>query len=284
MERYILNLSCQDQIGVVAAVSGFLAQHNGIIIESAQCRDATTGKFFMRTVFESENPIFYLETFTVAFATIKSNYNLDYQIYNQKQRTKMMLMVSRATHCSYDLLHRYAARYSDHAEIVAIVSNHTDHEKVAEWHNIPFYHFDITPSNKTEQETKIFDIFQKLECDLMVLARYMQILSPDLVQKVYGKAINIHHSFLPSFKGAKPYHQAFDRGVKIVGATAHYVSNDLDEGPIIEQEVTRVDHVYNPNKFAEIGKDVEALVLARAIGYHVERRIIINENKTVVFK
>lgn len=284
MERYILNLSCQDKIGIVAAVTGFLAQHNGFIIESAQCGDETTGNFFMRVVFESDASIFHKTAFTAAFAAIKERFNLDYQLYNKKQRTRILVLVSKASHCLNDLLHRFVHGNSESAEIVGVVSNHTDLKKMTKWYDLPFYHLPITPENKSDQEAKIYDLFQELNCDLMVLARYMQILSPDLVQKVYGRAINIHHSFLPSFKGAKPYHQAFDRGVKIIGATAHYVSNDLDEGPIIEQEVIRVDHVHNPNKFVELGRDIESLVLAHAVRYHIERRIILNKHKTVVFR
>lgn len=192
-------------------------------------------------------------------------------------------MASKQGHCLNDLLHRYANKTLD-IEIPAVISNHPDLEKTTKWHDIPFHHLPVSDKNRDEQESKLLELIEKLEIDLVVLARYMQVLSPNLTKQLHGKAINIHHSFLPSFKGAKPYHQAFDKGVKIIGATAHYITNDLDEGPIIEQEVIRVNHAHTPEQMVALGHDIERTVLSRAVKYHIEQRVLLNGNKTIVFK
>ncbi len=278
-KTYILTLSCKDTKGIVAAVSGFLAENGCFILESAQLGDASTGNFFMRSVFTSSDKLASLED---NFQKIADEFTMDWKLHDQSVKPRLLLMVSKQGHCLNDLLHRYASG-SLAIEIPAIISNHPDMEEMANWYNIPFHHLPITTKTKSKQEDQIFELIKNLDIDLTVLARYMQIISPNLVEKFYGKAINIHHSFLPGFKGAKPYHQAFDRGVKIIGATAHYVSNELDEGPIIEQEVTRVNHIHTPDKLLSIGQDIESIVLTRAVTYHIEHRIMLNGTKTVVF-
>lgn len=278
--KFILIFTCKDTKGIVAAVSNFLLENDGFILESAQIGDDTTGQFFMRTVFTSAIKYDILvDQFGVKVA---NNFQMNWKLYDTKSPLRLLLMVSKQLHCLNDLLHRYASKEL-FIEIPAIISNHLDAEKIANWYDIPFYHFPVSPENKEEQENKVLNIIKENNIDLTVLARYMQVLSPKFVDNIYGNAINIHHSFLPSFKGAKPYHQAFARGVKIIGATAHYVSNELDEGPIIEQEVSRVDHAHTPEEFVNLGKDIESKVLSLAVKYHTEHRIILNGNKTVVF-
>lgn len=281
-KQYTLTLSCHDIVGIVAAVSGFMAENSCFIIESAQMGDPFTAKFFMRTVFESHNNSNNQNSLKQKFTPIADKFGMEWEIYDNSVKPRVLIMVSKQGHCLNDLLHRYASG-SLPVEIPAVISNHTDMEKLVNWFEIPFYHLPVNSDNREAQEAKILDIIAKENIDLTVLARYMQVLTPDIVSKIYGKAINIHHSFLPGFKGAKPYHQAYDRGVKIIGATAHYVSNDLDEGPIIEQEVTRVNHSHTPDKLLSIGQDIESIVLTRAVQYHIERRVILNGNKTVVF-
>lgn len=276
---YILTLCCRDTQGIVASVAGFLHDHQGFIVESAQFGDPSIQQFFMRTVFQTHET---MTTIRKAFNPIAHRFSMQWQLHDPNQPTRMIIMASRQEHCLNDLLQRTENGRLP-AKVVGIISNHSSAKKVASWYEIPFYHLPVSPENKAEQEQKIWNIFQKNDANLLVLARYMQILSPILVEKIYGQAINIHHSFLPSFKGAKPYHQAFERGVKIIGATAHYVSNDLDEGPIIEQEVVRVGHANTPDDLISLGQDIEAIVLARAIKYHAQHRVIINGNKTVVF-
>ncbi len=274
---YILTLSCKDTAGIVAAVSGFLHKEGGFILESAQFGDFSTDKFFMRCEFEinaDETPL--KEKFA---RDVAEKFNMDWKIYNKNYKMKTLIMVSKFDHCLNDLLNRPLP-----IDIVGVVSNHADFKGVTEWNNIPFYHLPVTKETKPQQETALLDIIEKTGAELIVLARYMQVLSADLCEKLSGRAINIHHSFLPSFKGAKPYQQAYDKGVKIIGATAHYVTSDLDEGQIIEQEIRRVDHSYKPAELVEIGRDVESVVLARAIQYHLEHRVLLNGNKTVVFR
>ncbi len=280
---YILTLSCHDVKGIVAAVSGFLARHDGFILESAQFGDASTGRFFMRTVFQAGDSTPSVDMLREKFSLIASQFAMRWELYDTSRKPRILVMVSKQGHCLNDILHR---RFTGTLpiDIPAVISNHQALEEMAAWHKIPFHHLPVTPDNKHEQEQQVMRLIQTLEIDLVVLARYMQILSPALSELLYGKAINIHHSFLPSFKGAKPYHQAYDRGVKLIGATAHYVDNTLDEGPIIEQEVIRVDHTQTPQQLVAQGCDIENLVLARAIKYHIERRVIINDTKTVVFK
>ncbi len=282
--RYILTLSCPDVRGIVAAVSGFLSDNLGFIIESAQFGDASTGQFFLRIEFSIEQGGIGEDALKKLFHDkVAERFAMQWQIARKDKKSRVLIMVSKFGHCLNDLLYRYKTGQLA-IEIPAIISNHTDWQQVAKWHEIPFYHLSVDANNKVQQEKKILEIIDANNIDVVVLARYMQILSPDLCKALEGRAINIHHSFLPSFKGAKPYHQAFDRGVKLIGATAHYVTNDLDEGPIIEQEVARVDHTYQPDDLAAIGHDTECAVLARALKYHIEHRVLLNGKKTVVFR
>lgn len=279
MNTFILTLSCPDKKGIVAAISNHLLTQDANIVESAQYSDPSTRAFFMRVVFESKN---FEQKLSEDFKDLATSFSMQYHLKNKSRKTRTLILVSKASHCLNDLLHRV---YSDQLsiEIPSIVSNHNTLEKMASWHQIPFHHLPIENKDKASQEQKILELIDKLDIELVILARYMQILSPNFCQKVHGKAINIHHSFLPSFKGAKPYFQAYDRGVKLIGATSHYVTENLDEGPIIEQEVIRVNHTYTPQMLTKVGNDVESLVLAKAIEYHVERRVMIDGNKTVVF-
>lgn len=281
--RYILTLSCPDVKGIVAAVSTFLAEHDGFIIESAQFGDASTERFFMRTTFEAGSKAPDDRAITALFTPIAKRFHMEWQLNDVNARPRVLLMVSKEGHCLNDLLHRQAANWLK-ISIPAVVGNHADLRMMAEMRNIPFHHLPVTPENKSEAEKKLLTLVQDLNIDLVVLARYMQVLSPETCRLLRGRAINIHHSFLPGFKGAKPYHQAYDRGVKIIGATAHYITEDLDEGPIIEQEVIRVDHTHSPDDLKSLGQDIERQVLARAVKYHAERRVLLNGNKTVVFK
>jgi formyltetrahydrofolate deformylase len=281
-KRYILTLSCEDTIGIVAAVTSFLSDHDGFILESAQFGDASTNKFFMRCNFEAGEKAPTREEIAEKFTPIAEKFSMKWELYNEEYKPKLLLMVSKEGHCLNDLLHRWHVGALP-VEIAAVIGNHEDLKPMADFHNIPFHHLPVTKDTKAEQEGQIYKIVQELNIDLVVLARYMQILSDDLCQKLRGRAINIHHSFLPSFKGAKPYHQAYDRGVKIIGATAHYVTKDLDEGPIIEQEVIRVDHTQGAENLRALGQDIERQVLARAVKYHTEQRVILNGHKTVVF-
>ncbi len=275
-KKYILTLSCPDTIGIVAEVSGFLAADKCNILESAQFNDIANNKFFMRVVFAAP------EKFDIAsFEKTGAKFNMEWEINDAASKTRVLIMVSRAGHCLNHLLHRKRIGTLN-IEVPAVVSNHDTLRDMAEWHKIPFHHLPV--DNKKEQEAKILQLVEDLDIDLVVLARYMQILSPELSARLKGRAINIHHSFLPSFKGAKPYYQAFERGVKIIGATAHYVTDALDEGPIIDQEVIRVDHTYAPEQLISAGSDIENLVLARAVQYHIEHRVLLNGNKTIVFK
>lgn len=279
-KRYILTLSCKDMHGIVAAVSGFLAQSGGFIIESAQFGDFSTGRFFMRTEFDAAHDAASIRT---QFAPLAEKFSMEWSLYDLQKKPRLLILVSKEGHCLNDLLHRYRTGGLG-VEIPAVVSNHTHLKQMVDWHDIPFVHLPITPETKQSQEQALLKIIDEQKIDLVVLARYMQILSPDLCKALRGRAINIHHSFLPSFKGAKPYHQAFTRGVKLIGATAHFVTQDLDEGPIIEQEVARVDHTHKPEDLVAIGQDSECIVLARALKYWTEHRVLLNGNKTVIFR
>lgn len=282
-KRYILTLSCQDTVGIVAAVSGLLRDSYCFIVESGQWGDVSTGKFFMRTVFDTQPGAPAYDKLRAKIEGVAFDFSMDFQLHDVSNKPKILLMVSKQGHCLNEILHRWASGLL-HADIMAVISNHLDLQQMVKWYNIPFYHFPVTEQTRPQQEGKIYEVIQQHHIDIVVLARYMQVLRPAFVNKIYGKAINIHHSFLPGFKGARPYHQAFDKGVKIIGATAHFVSNELDEGPIIEQEVTRVDHTQTPDKLLAIGQGVESQVLSRALQYLVERRVLLNGNKTVVFK
>jgi formyltetrahydrofolate deformylase len=282
-DQFILILKCPDRKGVVAAVSGFLADNDASILESNHFNERMTDQFYMRTVFRQDGEgMPPLEALRKGFDLIARRFNMEWELFDASIKPKVLIAVSKFGHCLYDLLHRWRSGILP-VDIVGVVSNHDDMRSFVEWSGIPYFHLPVTKDTKAEQEAAFLGLVKDLDVDLVVLARYMQILSPDLCRALSGRCINIHHSFLPSFKGAKPYHQAFERGVKIIGATAHYVTTDLDEGPIIEQGVQRVDHGDTPDDLVEIGRDVECNVLARAVLWHVERRIVVNGRKTVVF-
>jgi formyltetrahydrofolate deformylase len=285
--EYILTLSCVDQRGIVHRVSGFLSDHGCNIIDSAQFGDAQSQTFFMRVHFSSEDATTTDVALRSAFAELAATMQMNWQLHDAFKKPRVLLMVSKIGHCLNDLLFRYKSGLLP-VEIPAIVSNHTDFYQLAASYNIPFHHLPLaagaSPEAKQQQEQRVLELISANEVDLVVLARYMQILSPSMCEALRGRAINIHHSFLPSFKGAKPYYQAHERGVKLIGATAHFVTGDLDEGPIVEQDVERVDHAMNPETLTAIGRDVECVVLARAVKWFVEHRILLNGHKTVVFK
>jgi formyltetrahydrofolate deformylase len=285
--EYILTLSCLDQRGIVHRVSGFLAGHGCNIIDSAQFGDAQSQLFFMRVHFSAEDGSVSDKVLRDDFAALAGTMQMNWQLHDASKKPRMMLMVSKIGHCLNDLLFRYKSGLLP-VEIPAIVSNHTDFYQLAASYNIPFHHLPLatgaSDAAKRTQEERVLEIIKTNDIDLVVLARYMQILSPEMCTELKGRAINIHHSFLPSFKGAKPYAQAHDRGVKLIGATAHFVTGDLDEGPIIEQGVERVDHAMDTDTLTSIGRDVESVVLARAVKWFVEHRILLNGHKTVVFK
>jgi len=281
-QRYILTLSCQDVAGIVAAVAGVLSDNHCFIVESGQWGDASTGKFFMRTVFDAQTGAPSCDQLKKKMEGVAFDFGMDIRLYTPNVKPRILVLVSKESHCLNDILHRWASGLLA-ADVMGVVSNHPDLERMVKWYNIPFYYLPVTNDTRADQENKIYDIMQQQRVDILVLARYMQVLRSAFVTKIYGKAINIHHSFLPGFKGARPYHQAFDKGVKLIGATAHFVSDELDEGPIIEQEVVRVDHTYTPDRLLALGRTVESLVLSRALDYLVERRVMLNEHKTVVF-
>jgi len=282
MHRFVLTLSCPDRTGIVAAVANFLLEHQCSIVDSAQYGDAGDKLFFMRVCFAPEQPM-QAATIRTLFQPIAERFAMRWAIHDMAIKHRVMIMVSKHGHCLNDLLYRYRIGALP-IEIPAIVSNHRDFYQLSAANDIPFHYLPVNKDNKARQEQKLVELFEEERCDLLVLARYMQILSPQLCARLKEHAINIHHSFLPSFQGAKPYQQAHDRGVKLIGATAHYVTQDLDEGPLIEQDVARVDHAMNVEDFAAAGRDVECAVLARAVKWHVEHRILLSGNRTVVFK
>ena len=278
---YVLTLSCQDRPGIVHAVSGFLFQHGGNIEEAAQYNDHDTGLFFMRVQFAcAQLSQAELRERLGAFA---EPFGMRWGLHPLAQPLRTVLCVSREGHCLNDLLFRWKSGLLP-LDIRAIVSNHRDFYQLAASYNVPFHHIPVTAATKAQAEAKQLEIIRAEQAELVVLARYMQILSNELCRELSGRAINIHHSFLPSFKGAKPYYQAHDRGVKLIGATAHYVTADLDEGPIIEQDVARVDHTDTVEDLTALGRDTESQVLARAVKWHGEHRVLLNGHKTVVFK
>jgi len=283
LPTYILTLACPDRMGIVYNVSAFLLERGGNIIDSAQFNDPETGLFFMRVLFSISRPEVGLAVLRDEFRKLGDEFGMHWKIHDAAVKPKVMILVSQHGHCLNDLLYRYRAG-TLRMEIPAIVSNHMDFYQLAASYNIPFFHLPVNKENKAHQEEKMMEIVREKEIDLVVLARYMQILSAQACAELRGRAINIHHSFLPSFKGAKPYMQAHQRGVKLIGATAHFVTTELDEGPIIEQDVARVDHSMDPETLAAIGRDVECVVLARAVKWHSEHRIMPNGRKTVVFR
>lgn len=278
---YVLTLSCPDRKGLVHAISGFLLSNNGNIEEAAQYNDHSTGLFFMRVQFEA--PLESETTLREELDAFARPYEMKWSLHNASEPVKTVVMVSKEGHCLNDLLFRWKSGLLP-IDIRAIISNHRDFYQLAAGYNVPFHHIPVTAATKAHAEERQYEIIQNEGAELVVLARYMQILSDDLSSKLSGRAINIHHSFLPSFKGAKPYHQAFDRGVKLIGATAHYVTADLDEGPIIEQDVARASHNDSVEDLTARGRDTESQVLARAVKWHSERRILLNGLKTVVFR
>ncbi len=278
---YILNLSCPDRPGIVHAVSGFLLERGGNIEEAAQYNDHDTGLFFMRVQFACDQVTH--EDLKLQLKFFAEPFQMAWNLHATAQPMRTVLLVSKEGHCLNDLLFRWKSGLLA-LDIRAIISNHREFYQLAASYNVPFHHIPVTAATKAQAEAKQFEIIQSEEAELVVLARYMQILSDDLCRKLSGKAINIHHSFLPSFKGAKPYYQAHDRGVKLIGATAHYVTADLDEGPIIEQDVARVDHSKTVDDLTAMGRDTESQVLARAVKWHSEHRVLLNGHKTVIFK
>ena len=278
---YTLTLSCSERPGIVHAVSRFLFEHACDIVEHQQFDDAVRGQLFLRTAFVCSEEA-DVEQLTAAFAPVAEEFGMSYTLAGD-QPPRILVMVSKLGHCLNDLIFRWRAG-SLGGELVAVVSNHEDLRPMAEAAGLPFHHVPVTPATKADAEARLLELVGETGADLVVLARYMQVLSDEACRALHGRAINIHHSFLPGFKGAKPYHQAFDRGVKLVGATAHYVTPDLDEGPIIEQEVIRIDHAHDPRALATVGRDAEALALSRAVRWHCESRVLLNGSSTVVFR
>ncbi|EPB8978533.1 formyltetrahydrofolate deformylase [Pseudomonas aeruginosa] len=282
--HFIIRISCPAVSGIVAAVTTYLAEQGCYISEMAQFDDEGSGRFFMRAVFRfNEGLAGDIGEIEAGFADVADRFDMDWSLHSSARPMRVLLMVSKFDHCLSDLLYRHAKGELD-MQITAIVSNHLDLRPMAEREGIRFVYLPVTKDTKAQQEAALMRIVDETDTELVVLARYMQILSDDLCKQLSGRAINIHHSFLPGFKGAKPYHQAYERGVKLIGATAHYVTSDLDEGPIIEQEVQRVDHAYAPDDLVAIGRDTETIALSRAVKYHLEHRVFLNHDRTVIFK
>tara|TARA_A100001011_G_scaffold66589_1_gene67717 strand:+ start:755 stop:1612 length:858 start_codon:yes stop_codon:yes gene_type:complete len=282
-QEFILRVTCPDSLGLVAKVSNFLNEQNLFIKDSAHYGDPITKKFFMRVKVVSPNQKINKENFDKTFSVLAEEVSMDWSFHNAILKPNTTIFVSKYSHCLQDLLYR-ASVDSLKINIKSVISNHPDLEKIVSDYGIPFHYIEVTKDNKFDVETEMSKIIENDNIDLIILARYMQILSTDFCNKYFGKIINIHHSFLPSFKGAKPYHQAYEKGVKILGATAHYVTSELDEGPIIEQTVDRIDHSKSPEDMEIIGRDIESITLAKAVQYQSEQRIFLNDNKTVIFK
>ena len=282
---FVLTFSCVDAVGIVAAVTGLLAETDGFILDSQQYADLDSGRFFMRVEFRGAGPRFPQDFAGVqaAFAPIVERFAMDARLSDAAVKPRFVIAVSQGSHCLNDLLHRWSTGNLA-IDIVAVVSNHESQRRLSEWHGVPFHYLPVGEANRAEQEAAMLDVMARGGAEYLVLARYMQVLSSDLSAKLAGRCINIHHSFLPGFKGAKPYHRAHERGVKLIGATAHFVTSDLDEGPIIEQAVERVDHRDGIDNLIRIGRDVEAQVLARAVRWVAEQRVLIDGRKTVVFR
>jgi formyltetrahydrofolate deformylase len=281
-ERFILRASCPDAVGIIADVAVFLAERRLFIVETANFGDAASGQFFMRLVFAPESSGFTIAKFTAEFSALAARWSMEWEIRDARARPNVLILVSQSDHCLNDLLYRQRIG-ALHMNVPAIVSNHLTCAWLAERHGIPYYHLPTDRDGKEATEARILELAVSLKADLVVLARYMQILSDGFISRLQGRCINIHHSFLPGFKGARPYHQAHVRGVKVIGATAHYVTGDLDEGPIIEQDVERISHRDSPDDLIRKGRDIERRVLARAVRYHLEDRVVLNGRKTVVF-
>ncbi len=284
---YTLTASCPDRVGIVAAVSGFFAQHGGWILEttlhSEPPNEDGVAAYFMRLEIKADSLPFDLDGLRAAFQPVADEFDMTWKISDSAQRKRVVILVSKQEHCLYDLLARWQSKELD-VKIPCVISNHETLRGFVEWHGIPFHYVPVTPENKSTAYARIGELFAEAQGDVMVLARYMQILSPELCAALPGRIINIHHSFLPSFVGAKPYHQAWERGVKLIGATCHYVTSDLDQGPIIEQDVIRIDHSDSVEDMVRYGKDIEKTVLARGLRNHLEGRVLIHGNKTIVFR
>jgi formyltetrahydrofolate deformylase len=280
---FVVILDCPDQPGIVHAVSGFLLAHGGNIVESQQFFDRLNGRFFMRIDFTMTGDTTTAESLRAEFADVASRFEMSFEMWGARAPYRTLIMVSKQLHCLNDLLFRHS-NGSLQIDIPVVVSNHPDAEALVRGYGIEFRHIPVTAESKADAEFELMKLHEDLGIHLVVLARYMQVLSDDVCRRLSGQAINIHHSFLPSFKGARPYHQAFDRGVKLIGATAHYVTADLDEGPIIEQDVIRVDHNHSQEQLAGAGRDVEAQVLSRAVRWHSESRVLLDGSRTVVFR
>ena len=284
MRRYVLTITCPDRIGIVAAVTGFIASHGGSVLEAAQHGDLSSGLFFLRIEVTAESVPFGPDQFRALFAPVATEFSMEWQLTDTDVRKRVMLLVSREDHCLADLLYRWRSGDME-CDITSVVSNHEDLRSFVEWHEIPFHAIPVPPEAAPKEAAfgEIRRIFEQERVDVMVLARYMQILPASLCTALSGRIINIHHSFLPSFAGSRPYHQAFARGVKLIGATCHYVTADLDEGPIIEQDTRRIDHADSPEELRRVGRDIERTVLARGLRWHLEDRVLLNGSKTVVF-
>lgn len=282
---YVLKSSCTDTVGIVAAVTGFLAARGSLITEMSHFVDDEAQKSFIRVEFE-DDAVSAEELAAMATNykdSVARRFGMRYEIFPSGQKARTLIAVSKQSHCINSLLHHW---WDGHLpiEITGIVSNHDDQRELAEWYELPYHHYPIEPGRKPQQEAQILALFEETRSDLLVLARYMQILTAHACESLAGRAINIHHSFLPGFKGARPYYQAYDRGVKLIGATAHYVTTDLDEGPIIEQDVVRVDHTMKPRELERLGQDVESTVLNRAVRWHAEHRVFENGHRTIVLR
>ncbi|WP_114416571.1 formyltetrahydrofolate deformylase [Marinospirillum perlucidum] len=283
MERtYTLTISCPDRVGIVAKVSNFLAMYGGWITEANHHSDLQAERFFMRHEIRASSLPFGLDEFRTAFGPIAAEYEMEWDISDSNINKRVVLMCSRESHCMVDLLHRWQSGELA-CDIPLVISNHEDLRNLVEWHGIPFHHVPVTKDNKPEAYARVEELIDEAEADCVVLARYMQIIPPALCEKYQHRIINIHHSFLPSFAGAKPYHQAYERGVKLIGATCHYVTEELDAGPIIDQDTVRVNHRQTAQDMVRLGRDVEKSVLARGLAWHLQDRVLVYGNKTVVF-
>ena len=284
MKNYILKINCKDKAGIISAVSNFLFRNGFNILESSQFRDVRNNNFFMRVKFENmKNKKKYdIKNIEKKFLNVGNRFKMHFSFFDISKKQNILIMVSKFGHCLNNILYQWKTNNLN-VHIPCIVSNHKDMQEIVEHYGINYNYMPISKKNKNIQEKELISLIKKYKIDLVVLARYMQVLSPDLCKKLKGKIINIHHSFLPSFKGARPYHQAYIKGVKIIGATAHYVTDELDEGQIIEQDVGRVNHTKSLEDFVSMGRDIENVVLMRAIKWHIEHRIIINKNSTIVF-
>lgn len=280
---YRLVSSCPDKIGIVARVSEFVADHGGWLIEANYHSEPGENRFFMRNEIRAESLSVGIDSFCQQFSLLANEYDMRWYIQDSLQKKKVVVMASKASHCLADILHRWHSG-DLFCDIAAVISNHRDVEQMVKWHDVPFHCVPMTPENKQDGNVKIAELLKGYDTDVVVLARYMQIMPADICQQFMGKIINIHHSFLPSFIGANPYQKAFERGVKLIGATSHYVTENLDEGPIIEQDVVRVNHRHTKDDMRRLGKDIETLVLSRALRNHLEDRVIVHGNKTVVFE